>query len=305
MSDRPAAHSADWFGPSRGLWWNRDYLELIARRLGWRSPLRVLDAGCGQGHWGRELAYVLPPSSSVFGIDREAISVSAARNAASALAGLPVRFSYQVADILHVPFAADLFDVVTCQTVLIHLDSPINGLREMLRVLRPGGWIVCAEPNNLVGSVTFDSTAWNNELSSVLDGVELAWRCEMGKMRLGEGFNSAGELVPGWFASLGVETLHVFISDKAVAAWPPYDDDMLIGVADARRSLENGRLVYDRDTTRRYWLAGGGDDARFEAVWRKSLADLTESVRDMEQQSWSTAGGSLMYLVTGTKRRLP
>src|SRR4051812_44702072 len=40
-------------GDWRDTWWNADFLDLMARRWGLSSALRVLDVGCGVGHWGR------------------------------------------------------------------------------------------------------------------------------------------------------------------------------------------------------------------------------------------------------------
>ena len=264
--------------------------------------MRVLDVGCGQGHWGQALAHVLPRDSTVVGIDRERDWVTAAQRRSEALAYLPITFEYAVGDILAIDLGIDTFDLVTCQTVLIHIDRPLDALGAMLRVLRPNGWIVCAEPNNLVGAVTFDSRAWESQLESLPDDVELTWRCELGKARLGEGFNSAGELLPGWLASLGVQSLQVYMSDKAVPVWPPYTEPgMAEVVAEARRQLHDKRLVYDKQHTKRYWMAGGGNERRFESLWEASLAELARCVKSMDDETWSSAGGALMYVVAGKK----
>jgi hypothetical protein len=45
-------HSAEFFGPQRDHWWNRDHLALIAARFGLESVRSALDVGCGVGHWG-------------------------------------------------------------------------------------------------------------------------------------------------------------------------------------------------------------------------------------------------------------
>ncbi|MDP4231612.1 MAG: class I SAM-dependent methyltransferase, partial [Bacteroidota bacterium] len=64
-------HSAAYFGDFRDFWWNRDFLELMARRLHLENVRTVLDVGCGIGHWGRRLESVLPQEATIIGIDRE------------------------------------------------------------------------------------------------------------------------------------------------------------------------------------------------------------------------------------------
>ena len=302
MEETGEVHSADFFGPLRDSWWNRDYLELLVRRLRIHTAASVLDVGCGQGHWGQALAHALPSGSTMRGVDREETSLVAARRRSEALDQLPIRFEYETGDVLALDFADDTFDVVTCQTLLIHIDRPPDAIAEMVRVLKPGGWLLCAEPNNLAGGLSIDTTAWANGLESLLAGVELQYRCELGKARLGEGFNSAGELLPGWLAAVPLDSLQVYVSDKALPAWPPYATaEMKEMVAQARRNLEEQRLTWTQAETLRYWLAGGGDAERFEELWQEGLADLRRVVNDIALGTWSSAGGTLMYVVAGRK----
>jgi hypothetical protein len=52
-------HSADYLNDSRDFWWNRDFLELMARRLSFEKVCKVLDVGCGasnaRGKIGRKV----------------------------------------------------------------------------------------------------------------------------------------------------------------------------------------------------------------------------------------------------------
>lgn len=52
-----------------------------------------------------------------------------------------------VADSTRLPFADGVFDAVVCMHVLHHLDRPRVGVEEMLRVVRPGGRLLVAEPH--------------------------------------------------------------------------------------------------------------------------------------------------------------
>src|SRR3954447_23803444 len=132
------SHSAEYFGDTRDYWWNLDFLDLMGKRLSFHNVKDVLDVGCGVGHWGRLLAKVLPTTAHVQGIDRDPRWVQEAEARATAH-GLASRFNYKVGVAETLPFADATFDLVTCQTVLIHTADPGAVIDEMIRVARPGG----------------------------------------------------------------------------------------------------------------------------------------------------------------------
>src|SRR4051812_14125023 len=131
-------HSAAFFGPERDFWWNHDHLRLIAQRRGLASVRSVLDVGSGVGHWGRLVASLVAPGATVAGVEREPEWVAEATRRAAA----DPRFSYREGVAEALPFADGTFDLVTCQTVLIHVADPRAVIREMLRVAKPGGQLV-------------------------------------------------------------------------------------------------------------------------------------------------------------------
>lgn len=139
MNDKP--HSADYFGDTRDFWWNRDFLELMSVR--WKLPAvqKALDVGCGIGHWGRCLAPLLPADCMLTGIDREPRWVQEARQRSDEFGQIVPSFCQGEAERL--PFADDSFDLVTCQTLLIHVKDPvwIWNREDTLRYFRAGGGI--------------------------------------------------------------------------------------------------------------------------------------------------------------------
>lgn len=102
---------------------------VIARAAGGRSDLRILDCGCGTGYNLRLLA----PYGRPCGMDLTQAGLDHARAAGRPL----VR-----ADALHIPFAAASFDLVTCFDVLQCVPDDKSTVREMARVLQPGGALV-------------------------------------------------------------------------------------------------------------------------------------------------------------------
>jgi ubiquinone/menaquinone biosynthesis C-methylase UbiE len=100
-----------------------------------RPGLALLDVGCGPGTITVDLARRVAPGRCV-GIDRAADIIEQAR-AYAQKQGVAVELSS--ADVYALPFADATFDVVHAHQVLQHLTDPVRALRELRRVLKPGG----------------------------------------------------------------------------------------------------------------------------------------------------------------------
>jgi SAM-dependent methyltransferase len=101
---------------------------------------RVLENGCGVGAYARALAGL---AGSVVGMDIEEARVrEAARRPAD---GKPARFTVGVGERL--AFRSNAFDLVLSNEVLEHVQDDRAALREIVRVLRPGGRLALFCPN--------------------------------------------------------------------------------------------------------------------------------------------------------------
>jgi SAM-dependent methyltransferase len=297
MSER--VHSEDFFGETRDHWWHQDFLELMARRWRLADASRVLDAGCGFGHWGQRLASVLPADCRLVGVDPEEKSVARAAERARER-GLGARFEYRRGSAEALDFPDASFDVATCQTLLIHVKDPRAVLKEMSRVLKPDGLLAVVEPNNLANSLVQDGA--EGTLEERLDFARLQGRCERGKAKLGLGDNSVGDLVPGLLAELGLERIQVHLSDKAGALVPPYAaPEQQAALRELRRWAAEDFLLWSREETRRYFSADGGGDEEFAALWEKLRAARRRFVERADSGRAHTAGGQLLYLISARK----
>ncbi|MCH8063439.1 MAG: methyltransferase domain-containing protein [Chloroflexi bacterium] len=103
------------------------------------SPgMSLLDCGCGPGTITFGLAEAVAPAETI-GVDLEPSMIGRAEAFAKERNVPNVRF--QVADIFELPFDEGSFDVVYSRAVLEHLGEPVQALKEMGRVLKPGGLI--------------------------------------------------------------------------------------------------------------------------------------------------------------------
>jgi SAM-dependent methyltransferase len=96
----------------------------------------VLDIATGPGEPALSVAALVGPKGKVFGIDPVPEMVAAARRATDHLGFRNTQFEVASADQL--PFPADAFDAVISRFGVMFFPSPVDAVREMLRVLKPG-----------------------------------------------------------------------------------------------------------------------------------------------------------------------
>jgi len=124
--------------------------ELLHADTAYPEGHTVLEAGCGVGAQTVTLARN-SPKARITSIDVSAASVAQAGKAVHA-AGLR-NVSLQQADIFDLPFAPNAFDDIFLCFVLEHLVRPLEALKALKRVLKPGGSITAIEGDH--GSAYF------------------------------------------------------------------------------------------------------------------------------------------------------
>jgi SAM-dependent methyltransferase len=111
---------------------------MIIRLLDLSAPCALLDIGCGTGDLLQEVARQAQPGSRLLGIDASAAAIAAASAQAPALAFNVHKF----VDTLPLPSAT--FDVAISVNLLECIVDKAAFLRELARVLKPGGTLICA-----------------------------------------------------------------------------------------------------------------------------------------------------------------
>jgi ubiquinone/menaquinone biosynthesis C-methylase UbiE len=124
--------------------WNR---AVFARRTGevaaflaphLRAGMRLLDCGCGPGSITVDLAHAVAPGQAI-GIDlrEDALAQGRALARERGIANL----TFATASVYQLPYPDASFDAAFACAVLQHLAAPLVALKEMRRVLQPGGVI--------------------------------------------------------------------------------------------------------------------------------------------------------------------
>lgn len=111
--------------------------EVIARARPIGPSDRILDLGCGTGIVARKLRERLGGAMRITGVDASADMIEKARTLAPEL-------DFQQARAESLPFPDASFELVTCQQMLQFAPDPAAVLREVRRVLVPGGRFVAA-----------------------------------------------------------------------------------------------------------------------------------------------------------------
>ncbi|OQR64031.1 SAM-dependent methyltransferase [Streptomyces maremycinicus] len=145
MSD-DHTHVQEFFGARAAHWDSRfpddgpAYAAAVGE-LGLRRGARVLDAGCGTGRALTPLRAAVGPSGVVVGADLTPAMLTAAVRAGRDRAGRLL-----LADVTALPLRSASLDAVFAAGLVAHLPRPEENLRELARVVRPGGTLALFHP---------------------------------------------------------------------------------------------------------------------------------------------------------------
>ncbi|MEU8706416.1 methyltransferase domain-containing protein [Streptomyces sp. NPDC048565] len=165
-----------------------------------RPGQAVLDVGCGPGTITADLAALVAPGRVTAVDSSGGILERAARNAAER--GVD-NVEFATADVHSLDFPDDSFDVVHAHQVLQHVSDPVQALREMRRVCRPGG-IVAARDSD------YGAMAWYPEVPGLPEWLELYHRVA----RANGGEPDAGRRLLSWARQAGFTDIN-----PTAAAW--------------------------------------------------------------------------------------
>ncbi|ROV92766.1 hypothetical protein VMCG_09079 [Cytospora schulzeri] len=230
--------------------------------------ITLLDVGAGSGSISATLARELQPDGRVIATDVNPDILERARTVAEA-AGV-TNIDFQQADVLgRLPFDDATFDVTHCHQVLTHLPHPVDALREMLRVTKPGG-IVAAREGDLETECVWPE----------LPGMVKFHALTANFIKLAGGTSKAGRQLLSWALQVG-SGVHRDQITPSFGTWCYYDS-----------------------TERKIWAQAMVDQLRIGRLREIGLAAGLGTEDDLEEmatawEEWSESDEAILGMMHG------
>jgi ubiquinone/menaquinone biosynthesis C-methylase UbiE len=137
------------------------------------------DLGCGLGFDVRRLAKLVGSEGRAIGVDASLTLIESARAASE---GFPA-VEFIQGDIQSLPFASGFLHSCKVDRTLQHVERPDAALSEIFRTVRPGGRVVCAEPD--WGTFAIKASSLGNAEHPVAQQVAQLWSQDIRNPRIG------------------------------------------------------------------------------------------------------------------------
>jgi len=280
-----------------------DTRDLWAKWIGFKPRSTVVDVGCGLGYLGYTFWPFFGQESMYIGVDIRNGLLEAGQNLSKewAIGGAT---EFILGDAYSLPLPDNAVDLAMCQIVLIHLQDPKLALSEMMRVVRPGGAVVCVEPDNLSNALM--KVHWSLPDLSIEDELlnrKIQLIAARGRIKLGRGDNSFGNKVPIVMNELGLEEIDIRTNDRVRYLYPPYENEMQQNLLEmiSKYHLDEKTYAALRERLKEEFQAGGGSPEDLEKYLSESDRLRPTLQEQIESRKYKTAGGGFVYITKGRK----
>lgn len=243
------------------------FTEQVLAKAGLGPGMHALDAGCGPGAVMRLMAKRVGRTGSVTGVDIDAdVGAYGLAQMQGEQAG---NFRFHTANLLDgatVPGAP--FDLVFCRFLLLHMDDPVEMVRRLAALTRPGGTLVAMDFVNDTYRIAPHHPVLARAIEIVNGTLAGAGRPLDAGVRLGEWFHNAGLPMPhGTDAQTILEVSHKdSMLAKAVAGFGAAavqmglasEDEIARLPDDIRAIAAKGEHMVLRPTVTAAWTRVGG-----------------------------------------------
>ncbi|MEV2194046.1 class I SAM-dependent methyltransferase [Streptomyces phaeochromogenes] len=203
-----------------------------------KPHMKILDIGCGPGTITADLAELVP-DGHVTAVDHAPGILDQAR-ATAAERGLE-NVEFAVADVHALEYPDDTFCVVHAHQVLQHVGDPVQALREMYRVTKPGGFVAVRDSD-------YAAMTWYPLSQGMDDWLDLYRRVA----RANGGEPDAGRRLKSWALTAGFTDITsssstwCYATAEERAWWSGLWADRTVASAYADRATEGGHATAEQ-----------------------------------------------------------
>ena len=241
--------------------WREDSIDMYSRWMGLKHGMTAVDVGCGLGYLGWTYWKHFGKGGKYFGLDlssdllEEADCIS--RDWASGGTA-----SFQQGSAYQLPYPDDFADWSMCQTLLMHLEFPEKALEEMVRITKPGGLIMCNEPDNISSiSMKVNSSEGSSPPVWAQENQRMMMTWARGRKKLGHGDYSIALKIPMMMYGCGLIEIDSRCNDASNFVQPPYETPrqkyLLKMAEESLNDSEEDKRRRKREF-KEFYLAGGG-----------------------------------------------
>ena len=289
--------------------WREDTIQMYSRWMGLQQGMTVVDVGCGLGYLGWTFWEYFGKKGRYFGLDQSSALLEEADTLSRDWAHGGIA-SFQQGDAYKLPYPDNFADWTMCQTLLMHLEFPEKALSEMVRVTKPGGLIMCNEPDNLSASMMVADFSENNvDDDYIIQHHKMMMTWARGRKKLGFGDYSIAVKIPMMMHEIGLVGIDSRCNDTCNFVQPPYETpSQKYNVEMAKKHLEEdeeGRQRF-RQEFRAFFLAGGGSLSSYYRYIRRT-DQISEEYKEMHKRNlgngtwYRSWGASSFFCIKGRK----
>lgn len=299
-------HSENYFHDYRDYWWSKDYIEFLGENFlhKFDSPIKVIDIGSGQGHWFRTIAPLIPVGSEIILVDKEAdwLEISKQRNE---YLNKDFTISYIQSDIDEVNLKENYFDLVTCQTFLMHMKDPEAILVKMKKIAKNNAAIWISEPQN-----SFRILCGNNAIDEIspadLSIISYAY-LSVNKLRKNDiGDDSIGDSIGEKLYSTGFSNINTILNNSPAAVIPTKTDQEQIFLKEIIANWVKNEMFFNwsKKLFEEYYSKLDSPLYSFHEVW-KSWERYTELVdtKITSGNFYGSLGAGVLFLNRATVKK--
>lgn len=287
----------------RKFMWHEDTIDKLAIWLGLAHGMTVADLGCGLGYLGYTYWPYFGKGGHYVGIDQSLTLLADAQKGSEKWAD-GGEASFMSGDAYHIPLEDNAVDIIMCQAVLMHLKNPQEAVREMARVVRPGGTVMCHEPDNLTAMMAKRFMSLPEfSTDDLLLSFKVALLCNKGRLSLGKGDANIGVQVLHLMRLEGLTDLDARLNDRVWFLEPPYKgEEQQHRLKIARKNMldeEHADFWYKRG--KEEFLAGGGDEEEYDRYVELGKNLIPVAQQQFDAGEFYSFGSNDMYIVKGRK----